>query len=89
MTAATVFFALLFYATTLLGVAGLIWRIRDYVRTPAPLKIPILNILGQTEPMDSPGYAVFRLHGHESETLLAHIAERGFELTQQANPVAE
>ena len=40
MTAATVFFALLFYAATLLGVAGLAWRIRDYARTPAPLKIP-------------------------------------------------
>jgi homoserine kinase len=32
---------------------------------------------------------IFRLHGHESETLLAHIAERGFELMQQANPAAE
>jgi len=40
MNAATVVFALLFYAATLLGVAGLVWRIRDYVRTPAPLKIP-------------------------------------------------
>ncbi len=40
MTAATVFFALLLYAATLLGVAGLAWRIRDYARTPAPLKIP-------------------------------------------------
>ncbi|MGD0777920.1 MAG: DUF1684 domain-containing protein [Candidatus Solibacter sp.] len=30
-----------------------------------PRKIPILNVLGQTEPMDSPGYAVFNLHGHE------------------------
>ena len=28
-------------------------------------KIPILNILGQTEPMVSPGYAVFQLHGKE------------------------
>ncbi|MBE0620391.1 MAG: respiratory nitrate reductase subunit gamma [Burkholderiales bacterium] len=40
MTTATVFFALLLYAATLLGVAGLVWRIRDYARTPAPLKIP-------------------------------------------------
>jgi len=40
MTAATVFFALLFYAAALLGAAGLAWRIRDYARTPAPLKIP-------------------------------------------------
>ena len=40
MNAATVVFALLFYAAALLGVAGLVWRIRDYARTPAPLKIP-------------------------------------------------
>jgi len=31
----------------------------------AAQKMPILNVLGQTEPMDSPGYAVFLLHGHE------------------------
>ncbi len=30
-----------------------------------PQKIPILNILGQTESMDSPGYAAFRMHGGE------------------------
>jgi hypothetical protein len=30
-----------------------------------PKKIPILNILGQTEDSDCPGYAVFRLHGRE------------------------
>jgi len=40
MNAATVVFALLFYAAALLGVAGLVWRIRDYARTPAPLIIP-------------------------------------------------
>lgn len=40
MNAATVTFALLFYAATALAVAGLVWRIRDYARTPAPLKIP-------------------------------------------------
>jgi nitrate reductase gamma subunit len=40
MNAATVFFALLLYASVLLGAAGLVWRIRDYARTPAPLKIP-------------------------------------------------
>jgi len=28
-------------------------------------KIPILNIIGQTEESDCPGYAVFRLHGSE------------------------
>jgi uncharacterized protein len=28
-------------------------------------KIPILNVLGQTEPSDSPGYAVFHLAGQE------------------------
>jgi uncharacterized protein len=32
---------------------------------PAIQKIPILNILGQTEPMESPGYAVFQLQGKE------------------------
>src|SRR5471032_1639158 len=31
-----------------------------------PTKIPILNILGQTEPMESPGYAAFRLNGQET-----------------------
>src|SRR5262249_22961367 len=30
-----------------------------------PVKIPILNVLGQTEEMQSPGYAVFQLHGRE------------------------
>ena len=32
---------------------------------PLPRKIPIANVLGQTVPMDSPGYVVFRLHGQE------------------------
>jgi homoserine kinase len=27
---------------------------------------------------------IFRLHGHESETLFANIADHGFELTQEA-----
>ncbi len=40
MTTATVFFALLLYAAALLGAAGLVWRVREYARTPAPLKIP-------------------------------------------------
>jgi nitrate reductase gamma subunit len=40
MTAATIFFALLFYAAALLCVAGLAYKIVDYGRTPAPLKIP-------------------------------------------------
>ena len=30
-----------------------------------PAKIPILNVLGQTEEMQSPGYATFPLHGRE------------------------
>src|ERR1035437_3282511 len=30
-----------------------------------PRKIPIANVLGQTEPMASPGYFVSRLHGQE------------------------
>lgn len=33
-------FAILFYLATLLFVVGLIYRISDYARTPAPLKIP-------------------------------------------------
>jgi hypothetical protein len=31
----------------------------------APVEIPILNVLGQTEGNPSPGYAVFQLHGQE------------------------
>jgi uncharacterized protein (DUF1684 family) len=30
-----------------------------------PRRIPVANVLGQTEPMASPGYVVFRLHGQE------------------------
>ncbi len=33
-------FALLFYFASLVFVIGLLYRIRDYARTPAPLKIP-------------------------------------------------
>lgn len=40
MNAATVFFALLFHAATLLLLGGLAFRIFDYARTPAPLLIP-------------------------------------------------
>jgi uncharacterized protein (DUF1684 family) len=32
---------------------------------PAPKNIPILNVIGQTEPSPNPGYAVFQLRGHE------------------------
>lgn len=32
---------------------------------PEPRKIPIANIIGQTEPEDSPGYVVFQLHGRQ------------------------
>lgn len=32
---------------------------------PEPHKIPILNVLGQTEQSDCPGYAVFQIHGRE------------------------
>jgi uncharacterized protein (DUF1684 family) len=32
---------------------------------PEPRTIPILNVLGQTENSECPGYAVFRLHGRE------------------------
>jgi nitrate reductase gamma subunit len=40
LSAASVAFALLFYAATALLVGGLAVRIVDYARTPAPLKIP-------------------------------------------------
>jgi nitrate reductase gamma subunit len=40
VSAASIVFALLFYAATAVLVGGLAWRIADYARTPAPLKIP-------------------------------------------------
>jgi len=40
MSVLTVTYALLFYAATAVLVFGLAWRIRLYLRTPAPLKIP-------------------------------------------------
>jgi nitrate reductase gamma subunit len=40
MSTASVLFALLFYAATVVLVVGLAVRIVDYARTPAPLKIP-------------------------------------------------
>jgi nitrate reductase gamma subunit len=40
VSAASIVFALLFYAATAVLVGGLVWRIADYARTPAPLKIP-------------------------------------------------
>src|SRR5512145_1582191 len=40
MTATTIVFALLFYAATTVLAGGLAYRIWDYSRTPAPLKIP-------------------------------------------------
>ncbi len=40
MTAATYFFAILFYAASALLVVGLIYKIADFARTPAPLLIP-------------------------------------------------
>ena len=40
MSIASVVFALLFYAATAVLIIGLVVRIRDYARTPAPLKIP-------------------------------------------------
>jgi nitrate reductase gamma subunit len=40
VSVATIFFALLFYAATAVLLGGLAWRIADYARTPAPLKIP-------------------------------------------------
>lgn len=40
MSIASILFALLFYAATVLLVVGLALRIADYARTPSPLKIP-------------------------------------------------
>lgn len=40
MTFATVFYALLFYAATAIFLVGVIMRIAQYARAPAPLKIP-------------------------------------------------
>lgn len=40
MSPASILFAVLFYLATVLFTAGLVYRIRDYTRTPAPLKIP-------------------------------------------------
>jgi len=40
VTAASVLFALVFYAATLVLVAGTGYRVATYARTPAPLKIP-------------------------------------------------
>jgi uncharacterized protein (DUF1684 family) len=31
----------------------------------APRKLPVANVLGQTEPMECPGYALFRIEGRE------------------------
>jgi uncharacterized protein (DUF1684 family) len=41
-----------------------------------PRKLPVANILGQTEPMDCPGYVVFHLNGHEAR-LYPVIEEAG------------
>jgi nitrate reductase gamma subunit len=40
MSAASILFAVLFYAAGAVLVGGLAWRIRLYARTPAPLRIP-------------------------------------------------
>jgi len=40
MSALTVIFALLLYAATFILIAGLLYRVNLYARTPAPLKIP-------------------------------------------------
>lgn len=40
MTDMTILFAALFYIAGVLLIGGLAWRIADYWRTPAPLKIP-------------------------------------------------
>jgi nitrate reductase gamma subunit len=40
VTAATILFALFYYAAGALCIGGLAYRVWDYARTPAPLKIP-------------------------------------------------
>lgn len=40
MSYLTGFYALLFYLTTAIGLAGLVYKIIQYYKTPAPLKIP-------------------------------------------------
>lgn len=40
MSAVTVIYALMFYAATVILVAGLVYKIAVYARTPQPLKIP-------------------------------------------------
>ena len=40
MSFLTVVYALLFYTATLILVGGVAWKIRQYAKTPAPLKIP-------------------------------------------------
>ncbi|KPK12502.1 MAG: nitrate reductase [Acidithiobacillales bacterium SG8_45] len=40
MSAVTVIYALMFYAATVILVAGLVYKIAIYARTPQPLKIP-------------------------------------------------
>ncbi|MEZ5653909.1 MAG: respiratory nitrate reductase subunit gamma [Burkholderiaceae bacterium] len=40
MTIATVFFAILFYVAAVVFVLGMVVKVVDYARTPAPLKIP-------------------------------------------------
>ena len=40
MSSLTVLYALLFYAATVIFIGGLAYKIRQYAKTPAPLKIP-------------------------------------------------
>ena len=40
MSALSVFYTILFYAATIIFIVGLAYRITEYARTPAPLKIP-------------------------------------------------
>jgi uncharacterized protein len=65
------------------GFTGLRWfrvdeayRVRArFVPAPSPRTIPIPNVLGQVEPMPSPGQAVFTLGGREHH--LEPVLERG------------
>ncbi len=42
MTTVTIVFALMFYVAVAVLVAGLVYRVKQYALTPAPLKIPVM-----------------------------------------------
>jgi len=70
-------------AETVRNFTGCVWYpiadkwhvIAKWVPYPQPTKIPITNILGMTEPQDSPGYAEFQLSG--KQVRLEPVIENG------------